>query len=267
VDHAEVRNKVPEGVREDEDVLTSTVFGLLELLPPLRVLLPWLCLARDLSDRNPPLDAGSERASFAYWPRFPELGDRTELDLLLALHRSDGTADLVGVEVKYQCGPSGWPTAREIAPDVQGQLGREWQVISRLAPERAPGEPSQVRSRWLLYITPEPSKPRRVMRSMVDEVKAKSGPDGMAKGLFWLSWLDLWPLVLQAAMEGRASGIELQILNRLKAYLRSRRIVSFGGMERPRVIPRVSWRFTSRLFSWSVASPRVRWAYGSGESE
>ncbi len=39
---AELHGKVPESVYGSEDVLTSYVFGVLETLPPERLLVPWL---------------------------------------------------------------------------------------------------------------------------------------------------------------------------------------------------------------------------------
>lgn len=240
---AEIHGKVPAEIRGDEDVLTSTVFGLLEFVPLDLVLLPWMATARNLAGRPPPLEMAYSFSgvAFRYWPRFPELGDRTELDLLLSLLRPDGSADLVALEVKYRSGPSGWPVARELDGSVRGQLGREWAIVAHLPAGDAPGAPSMVARRLLLYVTPEPSKPRVAMRAMVDEVTQKNGAAGFEDSLFWLCWLDLF-LEVEKVLSGPLGEPDRTVLERLAAYLRSRRLESFSSI-RPPETQRVSWSY------------------------
>lgn len=128
---------------------------------------------------------------------------------------------------------------------------------------RAPGAPSALRSRSLLYITPHSFMPVDDLARMVKEVEEKRPGDGFRSSLYWLSWLDLSPHV-ERALEKDISAVDRRALQRLLAVLDARRLRSFGGVvpPHPHFVP---WRYTPVRFNWGVVAKRVAWRYGGAD--
>lgn len=252
MDIAEVKNKLPRDSRYDEDVLTSSVFGLLEFVRPEICMIPWLRSARNLEGQLLLLLAPVSDVHIEYWPLFPELGDRTETDVLVSLHHGDGSADLVAIEIKYQSGPSGWPTSSELDPKVRGQLGREWSIVATMPPGRAPGNPRRLERRLVIYVTSGSMMPRNQLEVMVVEVEEKNGKIGFRSALSWLSWLDLAPVVMQVLAGSELEKHERTALQRLLALLQKRRLRSLSGVYLPISVPNSSWQYRRKQYDWTA---------------
>lgn len=90
-----------------EDVLTSEVLSLFRYLSNPYVPCKILSRARNAND-DPWHDSRFTAIDTYFWPRFTVRGDRRsrEPDVVLILHREDGTRLKVVVEAKYESGPS-----------------------------------------------------------------------------------------------------------------------------------------------------------------
>jgi hypothetical protein len=113
-----------------EDLLTSSVFGLLEYLPPESGLLPLLCLASYADGSGIPVlrAPGIRLERIEFWPTYE--ADKvapTEPDVLIRLRDCQGKLHLVLVEVKLWSGKSSHPDPD--SPAIVDQLAREWRIL------------------------------------------------------------------------------------------------------------------------------------------
>lgn len=231
---AELGGKAPWATAS-EDVLTSSVFGSLDIEPTSRVLSLWLARARTTQGECLKLSTSARLLDITYWPRFRP--DRqTEPDVALTLEEPDGSITLAFIEVKYRSGISS--AADEQSEHVTGQLGRQWRVLDRLYPSEAPGRPSRIDRRVLVYLTNDLPAPDAQMRTMLSEIEAKTGGDQPTQSWYWLSWRSLAPIV-RREMRGRAG-------DRLMALLRRRALTPFEGLQPPLAEHAVNWIYASR---------------------
>lgn len=231
---AELGGKAPWATGS-EDVLTSSVFGSLDIEPTSRVLSLWLARARTTQGECLKLSTSARLLDITYWPRFRP--DRqTEPDVALTLEEPDGSITLAFIEVKYRSGISS--AADEQSEHVTGQLGRQWRVLDRLHPSEAPGRPSRIDRRVLVYLTNDLPAPDAQMRTMLSEIEAKTGADQPTQSWYWLSWRSLAPIVGRE-MRGRAG-------DRLIELLRRRALTPFEGLQPPLAEHAVNWIYASR---------------------
>ena len=252
---AELGGKVSTAVRQSEDILTSYAFGVIEVLDPAVLLLPWLHRARRLDGSALDLVSAVSAAQIC-WPTLELGGAGVEPDVLLTLTGSDGATTVVLVEAKFRSGPSGWPTGPDIE-EVTGQLGRQWLALSALAPHLAPGGPPAIHRRIMVYLTADLRRPVDVLASMVDEVrKAGNDPEEFRRSLYWLSWRDL-ALVIG---DSPARGV---LVGRLKALLAGRSLSVFAGCRAP-VCLAPHWTYARPRYALGPPSAvNIAWQYGA----
>ncbi len=223
--HAVTRHKVPSSLRRKEDVLTSCVFGTLDLIPAELGLGPWLRSAQNLEgDSLDVADSVLDERQTRFWPRFPlDRGERVEPDLTLDC----GELTII-IEAKYGSGPSGMPT--EDDDRLCGQLGRQWRAVRAQRPEHVPHS---------IYVTAGWSMPREDMEAMIVEVETKMEGEAMRSNLYWLTWrtlFDLLPKTVEDPFHTRA-------VDGLRGFLRSRDLTRFIGVSRPPLCSAPSWRY------------------------
>jgi hypothetical protein len=224
---AELRGKLgADGSRAHdraEDLLTSTVFGLLRYLPISEGLLPFLGRARpvqtgDLGShvRTEPgwIDLeGVTQVELKFWPSFKEFG---EPDVLIHLRNTDRVIHLVLIEAKLfspkssKAGEEDGELAVEDKPDPD-QLVRYWQGLRRQQEVVAGASCS------LIYLTSHGTPPLAELR---DSVCRASG-----MRLAWLSWRDAWFVAHQLALSTRSPPAEDMV--RLLAHKGFREFVGF----------------------------------------
>lgn len=243
--HAIVHGKVSRSVRAQEDVLTSSVFGSLDLLPARIGLGPWLRRARrldggylDLSDHH--LDP----RQLHFWPNFSYEGGTVEPDLHIQLP----DADLV-VEAKYSAGPSGAPGDGE---RLHGQLGRQWAA--------ARAQFGRQRPLTLLYVTADWTMPSVDMHAMIDEVERNDVAlaQGFRSCLYWLSWRTLGLSLVEAEDAYQAKTTTL-----LRVLIERCDLGTFDEVRAPARVRRPRWRYG---YLWSASLPRApEWSYTHDE--
>ena len=181
-----------------EDVLTSSVFGLLRYLPD-PVLLDFLGCARRLDgSRLETIELNDCIPDTEFWPSRP--GWHREPDVVLRFHKANGSMiQEIVVEAKYLSGKSGEAESNgdplasdEVGGCVPGdQLADELMLARSDWISRAvPGEYPPI----LIYLTAGFTMPDEAIRCSVDALRRKEAKNEV----FWLGW---WMLdeVLRAA--------------------------------------------------------------------
>jgi hypothetical protein len=124
--HAELHGKLGSDAidaERREDILTSTVFGVLFAAGAWDVLFSWLGRAHPIGHTEPLHIAASESDEQRYW-FWPRLHD-AEPDLVVHAGRW-----LVTIEAKYHSGKSGKGSALELRGARADQLVREWRACA-----------------------------------------------------------------------------------------------------------------------------------------
>lgn len=239
-----------------EDILTSSVFGVLRYLPPERGLLPFLCETQTM-DAQPGafFDIGDvAHVDYHFWPMLRENGldgeaefecHDCEPDLLLRIRRANGSRLNVLIEAKLWSGKSSGPSEEPGAP--RDQLAREWDNLVCLS-RREDAEP------LLIYLTADFSIPEDQIRESAAEYVRKRPGGPFACG--WLTWRQIPNLFRQDSDE------RLQDLVKLCERLDLR---FFDGIVAYESLPDIAWRFQpgALRFAWLPEPLCVfDWRYG-----
>lgn len=180
---AELHGKLSERVHAPErweDVLTSSVFGLLRYLEPMSLLLPALREARRLTgERYRPPD-GVDEAEFEFWPRLP--GGR-EPDVVIKLLGAGRWVGTVVVEAKFLSGKSnrgcGSEEVEELGPTgVDGD-----QLCDEARGVALAGYPEPI----LLYLTAHSAFPYDDVSASQDDLRT-FGEAGGLPPILWMGW-------------------------------------------------------------------------------
>lgn len=253
---AELRNKLgTDGSRAHdraEDLLTSTVFGLLRYLPLREGLLSLLGRARPVRAGGdgieaPPHDgwidvSGVTRAELSFWPSFGPFG---EPDLLIHLWDGERLLHAVLIEAKLHSPKSG--AAGESAEDATeedvphpDQLVRYWRGL-QLRPEVTGVGCS------LVYMTSRSMPPlKELHESIVHSPEMR---------LAWLHWGDAWAVAHRVATSGDC--LPAQDLAALLAHKGFRGFIGFDQPSIPTLqLPASFWR-PRKLFRGSPPPEEV----------
>jgi hypothetical protein len=232
-----------------EDVLTSTVFGLLFATGAWETLMDWLKCARPVG-HGAQLDAApSDQQQYWFWPSL----DRAEPDLVIRIGRV-----LMIIEAKYFSSKSGKDSINATrpptgAPEVKDQLVREWRACSPQAAiwnyPAALRDAIQECDRALVYLV---RRNRLARERRAAERSREQEPDAR---IYVLTWEDLDEVL--AAEAGPLWIVEL------RAYLHRKRLTAFRGFRA--AIGKAS--LSAKLRVWTYASAKagaeVRGAFAS----
>lgn len=220
---AEIHGKRLDAARDNEDYLTSAVFGHLRYVPPAHFWAAFLAAAKGLPDdagREGSLGhtleagglspAGYERLEVRFWRKHPRLG---EPDLLLLFSGGQQPPLVVLIEVKLWAEKSG--------TDERDQLVRYLGVLDDLDAVKV-AVPREA-GRCLVYLTP-----RESLAEVQESAALVSGPQ--RSRLFRVQWQD----VLVAADAARRSAPEpaRTVLADIAGFLRVLGLEYFNGFTR-----------------------------------
>jgi len=235
---AEIHGKLgADGSRaheRSEDLLTSTVFGLLRYLPPRDGLVAVLMKSRRVSSeagaiRTSPSDSwlALDQVSSVEVDFWPSGLENAEPDLLIRLLDSHSTvAHLIALEVKLWSPKSGTVSKDDDASkdgEVEGssllpdrdQLVKYWRRLQRIAGNATP---------TVVYLTPHPSPPEADLRDSLAICPSMR--------LGWLSWTDIWEALSQSGVAAESAvAADLLLLLEHKGFSR------FRGFKQPVTAP------------------------------
>ena len=182
---AEIRGKADASIADNEDYLTSTVFGHLRYIPPPTFWPQLFELAkgcheqgtlRTLSDAMAEhvIDFRSYSAlCVRFWPQHAKLG---EPDLALVFSGQGVPPLVLLIEVKLWAGKSGTGEYDQLVRYLRVLDDAKW--LHDLGAANAVG--------FLLYLTP-----REAWAEVTDSLRASDRPDADGKRLFRLQWQDV----------------------------------------------------------------------------
>lgn len=233
-----------------EDVLTSTVFGLLRYLP----LDAWLAplLARVRTGPEFAVDPGwlnvtdVSRCDMRLWQRRSPFG---EPDVMMRLFDAQGRLrHLLIIEVKLYSPKSGsadWAEpadaeqnegdeGSEIEGIDQDQLARYWlyanNELDRLRTSH-PTDNAEAPTASLVYLTAHvtaPAEEMEVSEAAAVRLQAADQPIRLA----WLSWFDVWRVAYEISKRGQGP-LAAHDIERLLTHKGFRQFVGFEGAEAP----------------------------------
>lgn len=243
-----------------EDILTSSVFGTLQYLPPEGGLFPFLqCTRFPNGGGFNALEFGpGTNVEYEFWPQLHERvpggcnEDRCipcEPDVLLKIKPPVGRSIYILVEAKFRSGKSSDATDSEVAPT--DQLAREWDNLVELAYRRN-AEPH------LIYLTADVGIPGEEIQASEREYLSKR-PAGAAFSCGWLSWRHLERVIRKL----NEQGVDNPCLRDLTRLCRRLDLHFYDGISK--ITPEaLHWRFqtAAQVFNWLDRTPEdITWRF------
>ena len=249
-----LKGKLSREQENMEDILTSTVFGLLkyeERISQEAALLPFLRRAETLDGDHPlAVPVGTRtgyggRPGYEFWPGWKEdLCAFCEPDVVLRLVGPDGSRKLVSVEAKFRSGISSQADDIDETPPAH-QLAREWDNLFRRAETEAAVP-------VLVYLTAYFGIPHATIEGAQAELAAKGRPKGT---IAWLSWRHL---------DTALASSEDAMLVDLRESLRRLDLSFFNGVPVISAVTPITWSFgrcAESRFRWAVSPVSVYWSF------
>lgn len=228
-----------------EDILTSSVFGLLKYLAPELGLFRFLSRAKTLDGDSLLSVLGTIHEShcvsvtYEFWPRWPKNGTEAvstcEPDVVLHIRLSHKVSYLIAIEAKYLSGKSS--KAEEIEePAVDrpsnDQLAREWICLVEEA-RFCDAQPV------LVYLTANAVCPQEEILASLKDCPVKCDGSSLQPTICWLSWRHLPSLFQHDTNE---------ILKDIAIIARRMDLIFFQGFSAVGIILS-DWKYTSWRFS------------------
>ena len=210
-----------------EDLLTSDVFSSCRYTRPNTLLIPFLLQARTKKNKKfDYLSVGQvKKVDYFFWPRLR----KTEPDVLINLELLSGKFYIILIEAKYLSGKS---NTSSIENDISNalssfdQLAKEYFDLLDNAVSFLNLHESNIAGKALFYVTAHRSIPTESMKESLDEIIEKLNSEEDDIQLFWLSWFELFPLLIQ---QEDLLDWEKPILEDLKLLLIRKQFIHFNG--------------------------------------
>lgn len=252
-----------------EDVLTSSVFGVLRYLPD-EILLSCLGTARTLEGKRLELPSDGD-CRMEFWPM--RLGWSREPDVVLEIRKrgSGSLTHLVVIEVKYRSGKSQKAPALVLDDHVPMEpasaSGDQLADLLCDAHQQAAAAGARVA---VVYLTAHIVMPHTDLIESVNQAQARMlGP--VAKEIYWLGWSTVDRMLAEWSGIRTTDQRHERALEDLRALMRRRGLgvfctawsVAVGGS---------AWRFSGtepshRVSAWGwvtwTPSPSARWTFRS----
>ncbi|SDT10364.1 hypothetical protein SAMN05444162_3093 [Paenibacillaceae bacterium GAS479] len=227
---AQLHGKAPSELTWSEDILTSSVFGLLKYLSTPNITARFLSGA--VSKEFTPLllyeEIGDiEDIEYYFWPRLK----RCEPDLAIVLHGKGGT-HLVGVEAKYFSGKSNTEIQSEDdmsfkEPYVMDQLAKQLEDFYCAVAEGKFDKSRPIQSVSLVYLTLQTFLPIQEIQDSLDSLERNGILEAGLRRLYWLSWKSLYAQL--DCPEGGPTKADQLIIQDLRALLARKDLHGFLG--------------------------------------
>jgi hypothetical protein len=225
---AEIHGHVRPETRDDEDYLTSTVFGHLRYLQPAVFWEDFLACARGLPTKTGEQTLTEAAANMGcrigcysglravFWPRHPSLGMP---DLLLCFTGPELRPFVLIIEAKLWANKSG--------AGEQDQLGRYLDILDDLCSVEPSLSSEELGSAFsaLLYITP-----RESIAELLETAALRAAGSETGLRLFRVQWQDI--IVAASKQTAEADWIARTILRDVSTFLRQRGLEYYSGFRR-----------------------------------
>ncbi len=175
-----LRGKLSREQENMEDILTSSVFGMLQYVAPKLGLFPFLAQATTIAGDRPlgflkdVCDLGQARFEYDFWPQWPQ----SEPDVAIDIQCDVRSPHLIGIEAKFRSGKSS--EADEVDERPNDQFAREWIDLNGRAESRG-AQPV------LVYLTADVSCPKPEIEAALEEIRRKSICGAREPLICWLS--------------------------------------------------------------------------------
>lgn len=229
-----LKGKLPGGLKNREDALTSMFFGAFRREPTGRGILKFLNEAERILGSKPDFAkcCPVKYEAYEFWPQWPnqDIGS-CEPDVVITINRDEGKPLYVLIEAKYDSDIS------TTEGPINHQLAREWCHLKREA-DRKNAEP------WMIYLTKDfdPSEPRKAIQEALREVKDKQSEAATDIRIYWLSWRILSELY--SKKNGAA-------LNDISEAARCLELVWFKTKWPYKILPHSNYTFDNRQREFS----------------
>lgn len=203
---AELHGKIPE-LENSEDLLTSSVFGMLKYFQGSTVLFKILNQAKGLSGQMPfnnCKESDFTNFEIEFWPNLQEAG---EPDMLIRFENPQGEEKVLCVEVKLDSGKSSF--------GEHDQLKKYYNYLNRINPKNFLG---------LIYLTKHPSETE--FQESLTEIQ-KCSVDNAEPKLFSLNWTQVLDMISKERIN--QSPLLDHILSDIEKYMEKKNLGSFKG--------------------------------------
>ena len=244
-----LHGKLSREIEGMEDVLTSSIFGILNNIPIEEGILPLLKTAIFIDNKpNPFKDINGFSMDIQFWPWVEEKGNYgCEPDVLIRLN-TKGKSILILVEAKYRSGKSSYEdTSDNRSTD---QLSREWLNLVELA-RKDNSIP------YLIYLTADIAIPKKDMLDSLDELRRKSAHivSEYPPQYMWLSWRHMRTLYRRSSNP---------FLQEVVLLLDRFNLIFYDGINNLNNYDLNAWNFSMPIvqFNWnSIRNTGIHWVY------
>lgn len=246
-----LHGKVSQQIEEMEDVLTSTVFGLMNYVPLEEGLLPFIWQAKDVAGITD-LSRLSKGMQFRidYWPNLREPNcTPCEPDLLLYF-TTEGIEYVLLIEAKFKSGKSSYEDSNDLL--ATDQLAKEWQNLVSLCQSRSSKHKTVIPI--LIYLTADNTVPSADINASLSELgsKSKSQTDlNYPITWGWLSWRSIPSLFRDN---------DNRILNDLAKLMERLQLTYFEGFTELTIHTDIDWKFED-VFNWTLEPIDSQWSF------
>jgi len=265
---AELEGKIPSKLKNSEDLLTSSVFGILKYLSSPYYLQSILQGSFNSTGSNLNFDKELTLCNYVFWPRL----NTSEPDLLLHLMDMGGSEYIICIEAKYYSGKS---SEEDISIKIQNrnnsqrdQLAREIEDIhTDFCINLLNANKDKLQKRLLIYLTNDSVFPFESIEKSKQHIQKI---DSSKLDIYWLSWSNIY-LTLKNIHEYKTTQDAL-LLDDLKRFLENKGLGIFNGFtQNLKEVPLIKLDYdTSKVTinAWTnlLEVKTIDWKYGGSEN-
>ncbi|WP_018922775.1 hypothetical protein [Salsuginibacillus kocurii] len=232
-----LHGKVPSVLVRSEDVLTSSVFGLLSYISSPALLVDMLAQVEPVLGERPFQVKPVTQVEFHFWPRL----HTSEPDLVLVFCHEDDTYTLTAIEAKYLSPKSSlekWEVpAEDRSAAGRDQLVKQMQDLQLLETRRLFAIPEKAAVQYAMYyVTNDHIAPGTDLNETI-----RAMPKDLAMSMT-LAWFD-WAYIYEAVLRDRKRSLQDEKIKRdLKQLCESLEFTRFGGFRHIKSVQKATWK-------------------------